>query len=80
MQLIPTWSSLDFAIFPIGDNFTMDTEDAITAAEFVKVNKVVGVHFDTFGFIKIDKEKTKKAFKAAEKELLLPIIGESIDL
>ena len=80
MQLVPIWATLDFAVFPIGDNFTMDVADAIRAAEFAKVNKVVGVHYDTFGFIKIDKEKAKKDFIAAGKELLLPKIGETIEL
>lgn len=80
MQLIPIWTKLDFAVFPIGDNFTMDVADAVRAAEFVKVNKVVGVHYDTFGFIKIDKEKAKKDFIAAGKELLLPEIGETVEV
>ena len=80
MQLIPLWTKLDFAVFPIGDNFTMDVTDAIRAADFVKVNKVVGVHYDTFGFIKIDKEKAKKDFTAAGRELLLPKIGETIEM
>jgi L-ascorbate metabolism protein UlaG (beta-lactamase superfamily) len=80
MQLIPAWAKLDFAVFPIGDNFTMDVTDAIQAAAFVKANKVVGVHYDTFGFIKIDKEKAKKDFATAGKELLLPAIGETIEL
>lgn len=80
MQLIPGWAKLDFAVFPIGDNFTMDVTDAVKAAEFVQTNKVVGVHYDTFGFIKIDKEKAKKDFATAGKELLLPAIGETIEL
>lgn len=80
MQLIPSWVALDFAILPIGDNFTMDVSDAIRAAEFVQTNKVVGVHYDTFGLIKIDKEKAKIEFTKAGKTLLLPAIGETIDV
>ena len=78
MQLIPTWLDVDFAVMPIGDNFTMDVEDAINAAYFVQTNKVVGVHYDTFGFIKIDTEKAKEKFENAGKTLLLPAIGETI--
>ena len=33
MQLIPRWAKLDFAVLPIGDNFTMGVEDAVQAAE-----------------------------------------------
>jgi L-ascorbate metabolism protein UlaG (beta-lactamase superfamily) len=80
MQLIPRWANLNFSILPIGDNFTMGVEDAIIAADFVKCNVVVGVHYNTFGYIEIDTEKAKADFKAAGKILLLPGIGETIDL
>lgn len=80
MQLIPLWAKLDFAVFPIGSNFTMDVADAIRAADFVKCNKVVGVHYNTFPPIKIDTEQAVKDFEAAKKTLLLPKIGETIEL
>lgn len=80
MQLVPRWAKLDFAVLPIGDNFTMGYEDAILAAEMIRCKNIVGVHYDTFGFIKIDHEKVKKAFKDAGLNLFLPRIGESIDL
>ena len=80
MQLIPRWAKLDYAVLPIGDNFTMDVADAIIAAEFVQCNRVVGVHYNTFGFIKIDIEKAVADFKAAGKELLLPEIGSTISI
>jgi L-ascorbate metabolism protein UlaG (beta-lactamase superfamily) len=80
MQLIPRWANPDFAILPIGDNFTMGYEDAIIAAEMIQCKNIVGVHFDTFGYIKIDHEKVKSAFKAAGLNLFLPAIGESIEL
>lgn len=80
MQLIPRWAKLDFAVLPIGDNFTMGVEDAIIAAEFVQCNRIIGVHYNTFGFIKIDTQKAVADFKAAGKELLLPEIGSTINL
>ncbi|MBW8683915.1 metal-dependent hydrolase [Chitinophaga rhizophila] len=80
MQLIPKYAKLDFAILPIGDNFTMGAEDAIVAAEFVDCKRIIGVHYDTFGYIKIDKDKTQQQFAAAGLDLLLPEIGSSIDL
>lgn len=80
MQLIPSWSKLDFCVLPIGDNFTMDVADAVRCADFVQCKKVVGVHYDTFGFIKIDKTEAQQAFEAAGKELFLPAIGTAIDL
>ena len=80
MQLVPRWGKLDFAILPIGDNFTMGYEDAIIAAEMIQCKTIIGVHYDTFGFIRIDHEKVKKAFAVAGLNLLLPAIGESIEL
>lgn len=80
MQLIPIWAKLDFAVLPIGSNFTMDAADAIRASEFVKCGKIIGVHYNTFPPIVIDIEKAKADFAAAGKILLLPGIGETIGL
>lgn len=81
MQLIPmTCPPLSFAIFPIGSNFTMDYQDAVIAADFVQCEQVIGCHFDTFGFIKIDHEAAVKAFEAENKTLLLPEIGSTYDV
>lgn len=80
MQLIPRWTDLNFCVLPIGNNFTMGVADAIMAADFVKCNVIVGVHYNTFGFIKIDTEKAVANFKANGKTLLLPQIGQTIEL
>jgi len=80
MQLIPRWAKLDFAVLPIGDNFTMDAIDAAACAEMIKCKKVIGVHYDTFGFIKIDHEKAKQAFAQSGVELNLLKIGETISI
>jgi L-ascorbate metabolism protein UlaG (beta-lactamase superfamily) len=80
MQLIPRYAKPDFAILPIGGNFTMNATDAIIATEFIQCKKIIGVHFDTFGYIKIDHAKTMELFKNAGVELVLPKIGETITL
>lgn len=80
MQLITRWANLKFAILPIGDNFTMGIEDAILAAEFVEAKKVIGVHYNTFGFIKINTNDAIQSFKNADIELVLPTIGEMVEL
>ncbi|MBS1621874.1 MAG: metal-dependent hydrolase [Bacteroidetes bacterium] len=80
MQLIPKWAKLNFAVLPIGDNFTMDYSDALAAAEMIQCREIVGVHFDTFGFIRIDHEKAKKAFSESGYRLHLIEIGKSITL
>jgi L-ascorbate metabolism protein UlaG (beta-lactamase superfamily) len=80
MQLIPLWTKLNFAVMPIGGNFTMDVADAIHAADFVKCDTVVGIHYNTWPIIAIDTEKAKADFKAAGKKLLLPAPGETIEI
>lgn len=80
MKLIPMRTKLDLAILPIGNNFTMDVDDAIVASDFVDCDKVLGCHFDTFGYIVIDHDEAKKKFFDAGKDLMLLEIGESINL
>jgi L-ascorbate metabolism protein UlaG (beta-lactamase superfamily) len=80
MKLIPMRTKLDLAILPIGNCFTMDVDDAILAADFVECDKILGCHFDTFGFIVINHDEAKKKFFDAGKDLMLLEIGESIKL
>jgi L-ascorbate metabolism protein UlaG (beta-lactamase superfamily) len=80
MKLIPLRTKLDLAILPIGNNFTMDVEDAIIASDFVECDKILGYHFDTFGYIEINKEESIRKFFDKGKDLMLLEIGESIEL
>lgn len=75
MQLVSDWTALNFAVFPIGDGLTMGVADAIKAARLVGVDKVVGVHYDTFDFIHIERPKAVDAFKRAGITLHLLEIG-----
>ena len=80
MKLIPLRTKLDLAILPIGNNFTMDIDDAIIASDFVECDKILGYHYDTFGFIEINHEQSIKKFFDKGKDLMLLKIGESIEL
>ncbi|CAM3715363.1 metal-dependent hydrolase [Flavobacterium chungbukense] len=80
MKLIPLRTELDLVILPIGDNFTMDVEDAIIASDFVECDKILGYHFDTFGYIEINHEEAIRKFFDKGKDLMLLQIGESIEL
>ena len=75
MKLIGESTALDFAALCIGDNFTMDVDDAIKAAEFIRCPEILGVHYDTFPQIKIDHAAAVKKFQAAGKKLHLLGIG-----
>jgi L-ascorbate metabolism protein UlaG (beta-lactamase superfamily) len=77
MQLLPRWAKLNFAVLPIGDNFTMDAADAAECSRMIDCKSVIGVHYDTFGSIEIDHEKAKNVFEAAGATLHLLKIGET---
>ncbi|GAB4375651.1 MAG: metal-dependent hydrolase [Salibacteraceae bacterium] len=80
MKLIGEIHKPQVAFLPIGDNFTMGVDDAVRAASFVGCNKIIGMHYDTFGYIKLNHQKALDSFKQAGKELVLMKIGESIEL
>ncbi|MFB9110020.1 metal-dependent hydrolase [Flavobacterium gyeonganense] len=80
MKLIPLRTKLDLAILPVGDNFTMDIDDAIIASDFIECDKILGYHYDTFGYIEINHEQSIRKFFDKGKDLMLLKIGESIQL
>ncbi len=80
MQLIPSFVPPDVAVLPIGDNFTMGYEDAVRAATMIQCRRIIGVHFDTFAPIRIDKELAMAHFARMGLELILLEIGSTIDL
>lgn len=72
--------NIDWSLLPIGDNYTMGADDAIKAAAFVDCKNVVGIHYDSFPVIKINKDEVAEKFLKAGLNLKLPAIGESIEL
>jgi len=80
MQLVNSFVPPDFSILPIGDNFTMGFEDAARAAHMLQCRKVIGVHQGTFGLIKIDIDKAKSHFVHQGLELIIPVIGNTIEI
>ncbi len=77
MKLIGEGTKLKFAALCLGDNFTMGVEDALKAADFVRCNDVLGLHYNTFPVIQIDGQEAIEKFKAARKRLHLLLPGES---
>ncbi|WP_121197093.1 metal-dependent hydrolase [Mucilaginibacter gracilis] len=72
--------NLDWAILPIGDNYTMGIDDAIKATGFFNCKNVIGVHYDSFPVIKIDKNEAMDKFIKAGLVLKLPAVGETLSL
>ncbi len=80
MKLYGEEARLAFAVLCIGNNFTMGPRDAVRAAKMLGVNDVLGVHYDTFPPIEIDKENAVKLFAAENIRLHLPKIGDALTL
>lgn len=80
MKLIGDYKNIDVAFLPIGNNFTMGVDNAIIACNFIKCNTVIGLHYDSFPPIVIDKEQAKIKFSNAGKQLILIPIGDTIEL
>jgi L-ascorbate metabolism protein UlaG (beta-lactamase superfamily) len=77
MALISKRYSLKVAFLPIGSNFTMDMYDAADAAVLLNCKTVIGMHYDTFGYIMIDHEEAVQAFASKGIELHLLKVGET---
>jgi len=77
MKLIGDATRLTFAALCIGDNFTMGVDDAIQAAEFIRCSEILGVHYDTFPPIVIERQAAIEKFKAARIRLHLLQPGET---
>ena len=78
MKLIGDRHKIDLAFLPIGDNFTMGIDDAVTAVEFLQPAKVVPIHYDTWPVINVEPEDFKAKVKGAEVIILKP--NETLDI
>ena len=54
MQYLNRFGKLNYALLPIGDNFTMGPEDALLAASLIKADVTIPVHYKTWPVIDQD--------------------------
>ncbi len=80
MKLLSELYTVNTAILPIGGHFTMALPHALVAADWIGVDRIIGMHYDTFPPIKIDHEASKNLANSQGKELILMQIGASIKL
>ncbi|WP_163526582.1 metal-dependent hydrolase [Halobacillus ihumii] len=78
MKMIGERNDIDLAFLPIGDNFTMGPEDALTAAEWLNAKQVVPIHYNTFDLIKQDGEAFASKVKPGKGKALQP--GDTIEI
>ncbi|HEY3250416.1 MAG TPA: metal-dependent hydrolase, partial [Ignavibacteria bacterium] len=80
MKLIGEMNSIDAALVPIGDNFTMGIDDAIKAVEFLNPKMAVPMHYNTFGVIEADPQEFKRKVESIGKKCIIIPFGESIEI
>ena len=81
MQLIGRKDAIDYAVLPIGDNYTMGLEDAAMAAQWLNASHVIPIHYDTWPVIAQEVNHYKEVTEAmtrAKVNVVAP--GEMIEL
>ena len=81
MQLIGRKDAIDYAVLPIGDNYTMGLEDAAMAAQWLNASHVIPIHYDTWPVIAQEVNHYKEVTEAmtrAKVNVVAP--GETIEL
>lgn len=63
MKIIGDMYDVDVALLPIGGHFTMDTEEALIAVDFIKPDIVIPMHYNTWPIISADAENFIKRCK-----------------
>ena len=81
MKLLSEFHSVDLALLPIGDNFTMGIDDAVRATSFVAPRQVVPMHYNTFDLIAADPEEfARKVREQTKAEPVILEVGASLAL
>jgi L-ascorbate metabolism protein UlaG (beta-lactamase superfamily) len=69
---------IDVALVPIGGHFTMDRFDAVVAADFLKADQIIPIHYNTFPPIETDVQAFKTDVQnAGYAEVVVLEPGES---
>jgi L-ascorbate metabolism protein UlaG (beta-lactamase superfamily) len=79
MKLIGEMNSIDVAVLPIGDNYTMGIEDAVKATEFLAPKIVIPMHYKTFDVIDVDPQLFVDQVSAKGFDSRVLAFGESMD-
>jgi L-ascorbate metabolism protein UlaG (beta-lactamase superfamily) len=79
MKLLGDLNEIDVALLPIGDNFTMGMEDAAVAAEFLRAELSIPMHYNTFPPIEADPEKWVSMVEAKGLKARVLDVGGSLE-
>lgn len=77
MKLIGELNSIDIALLPIGDNFTMGIDDAVIAASFIKAKFTIPMHYNTFPIISANPDEFVSKLKEKNLNGIAMKLGET---
>ena len=81
MKLIGRKDSVDYALLPIGDNYTMGLEDAALAAQWLNAANVIPIHYNTWPVIEQDVKKYQELTESGTKaKVHIVNPGDTLDL
>lgn len=76
MKIIGETNKVDLAFLPIGDNYTMGIDDAVKAAEYIKGEAIIPMHYNTFELIKADEKEFCRKVESIGKKCFILRPGE----
>lgn len=79
MKIINDFLDPELALIPIGDRFTMGPQSASRAVEFLGVDQVIPMHYNTFEYVEQDPQVFKEAV-GTEADVVILEPGESHQL
>ena len=81
MSLIGAKQKIDYAILPIGDNFTMGVQDAAKAVQLLNATNVIPIHYNTWPVISQNPQHFKDYTESITHALVHIVMpGESLKL
>lgn len=80
MEFIRRIYKPEIAILPIGGHYTMNVKAAAIAAELLSPEIVIPMHYDTFPAISTNAAELTAALEGMGIEVIIPAIGESVDV
>ena len=81
MKLIGELEKIDYALLPIGNNFTMGPEDAALAAKMLNAEHVIPMHYNTWPLIAQDPNKFKELVeKSGKSKVIIVDPGQTVDI
>ena len=80
MELIGEIYAPQIALLPIGGRYTMGIDEALVAIELIYPEIVIPMHYNTFPLIEVDVNEFVKKAEALGVEVIVPKVGEPLDL